>query len=113
MRMAWFCAMVVSMRVILSAKAVWAAAKDADVAEKVWTSSIMVRKYRVDMKICCDGGADVLGPTYAVGAGGTRGAKDADDVGNGAVTAGAADGAILGSSISSAGWSTTMSSAMS
>ena len=34
------------MRVLLSAKAVWAAAKDVDVAEKVRTASIMVRKSR-------------------------------------------------------------------
>ena len=83
-----------SIRVILSAKAVWAAVKDADVAEKVRTASIIVRKSRVDMEICCGGGADVLGPTDAVGAGGTGGVEDADDVGNGAVIAGATDGAI-------------------
>ena len=32
------------MRVILSVKVVWAAEKDADVAEKVRTASIIVRK---------------------------------------------------------------------
>ena len=62
------------------------------------------------MEICCGGGADVLGPSDPVGAGGTRGAGDADDVGNGAVTAGAAGGAIWGPSVSSSGWSTAMSS---
>ena len=67
----------------------------------------------MDMEICCSGGADVLGPFDAVGAGVTRGAGDADDVGNGAVTAGAAGGAIWGSSISSAEWSIAMSSATS
>ena len=82
------------MRVILSAKAVWAASKDVDVVEKVRIASIIARKSRVDMEICYGGGADVLGPTDAVGAEGTGGAEDADDVGNGAVTAGAADGAI-------------------
>ena len=46
------------------------------------------------MEICCSGGADVLGPTDVVGAGGTGGAEDVGDVGNGAVTAGAVDGAI-------------------
>ena len=101
------------MRVILSTKAVWVAEKDADVAEKVRTASIIVRKSRVDMEICCGGGADVIGPTDTVGAGGTGGAKDADDVGNGAVNDGAADGAIWGSSVSFAGWSTAMSLAMS
>ena len=34
---------------ILSTKAVWATTKDVDVAEKVRTASIMVRKSRVDM----------------------------------------------------------------
>ena len=82
------------MRVILLVKAVWAAAKDADLVEKVRTASIIVRKSRVDMEICCGGGADVLGPTDVVGVGGTRGAEDAGNVGNGAVTVGAADGAI-------------------
>ena len=70
------------MRVILSAKALWAAAKDADMDEKVRTASIIVRKSRVDMEICCGGGADVLGPIDAVGAGGTRGAEDVGTVGN-------------------------------
>ena len=46
------------------------------------------------MKICYSGGADVLGLTDNVGAGGTGGAEDVGDVGNGAVTAGAADGVI-------------------
>ena len=101
------------MHVILLAKAVWVAAKDADVAEKVRTASIIVRKSRVDMEICCGGGTDVLGPTNAVGAGGTGGAKDAGDVCNGGVTARATDCAIWGSSVSSAGWLTAMSSAMS
>ena len=44
MRMAWLCVMAVSVHVILLAKAVWAVAKEADVAEKVRTASIMVRK---------------------------------------------------------------------
>ena len=64
------------LRVILSAKAVWAAAKDSKVVEKVRTASIIVRKSRVDMEICCGGGVDVLGPSGAVGAGGTGGAGD-------------------------------------
>ena len=49
------------MRVILSAKAVWAVAKDADIAEKVRTASIIARKSRGDMEICYKGGVDVLG----------------------------------------------------
>ena len=72
--MAWFCATTASVRAILSAKAVWAAVNDADVAEKEWTTSIMMRKSQVDMEICCGGGgaADVLGPSVVVGAGGAR-----------------------------------------
>ena len=56
------------MRVILSAKAIWGAAKDADVAEKVQTASIMVRKSRVDMDTCCSGSSDVLGLAESLGA---------------------------------------------
>ena len=55
----------------------------------------------------------MLNPTNAVGAGGTGGSEDAADVGNGVMTARDADGAIWGSSISFAGWSTVMSSSMS
>ena len=65
------------------------------------------------MKIFCGGGTNVLGPTDAVGAGGIGGAEDVDDIGNGAVTTGAAGGAIWGSSVSSTGWSTAISLAMS
>ena len=65
------------------------------------------------MEICCGGGADVLGSTDAVGSGGTRCAEDAGNVGNGAVTTRAADGAIWGSSVSSTGWSTSISPTMS
>ena len=95
------------MHVIISAKAIRAAANDADVAEKVRAASIIVRKSRVDMEICCGGGADVLGPSNAVGSGGTGGAGNVGDVGNVAVTN---DSAIWGSSVSFAGWSTAMSS---
>ena len=107
--MAWFCATTASVRVILSAKAIWAASvhailstkavwaavNDADVAEKERTASIMTRKSRVDMEICCGGGgaadvlgggaADVLGPFVAVGAGGA---------GDSVVITGTADDAI-------------------
>ena len=62
------------MRVILSAKAIRATTKAANMVEKVWTASITARKSRVDMEICYGGGADVLGPSDAVGAGGTGGA---------------------------------------
>ena len=79
--------MTASMRVILSVKAVWAAVKDADVAAKVQTASIIARKSRGDMEICCNGGADVLGPDDFEGAGGTKGAEEAGDGGSGTVTA--------------------------
>ena len=49
--------------VILSTRAVWAAAKDAEVTEKAWTASMMAKKSRVEMVICCGGDAEVLGPT--------------------------------------------------
>ena len=65
------------------------------------------------MEICYGGGADVLGLTDVVGAGGTGGVEDAEDVGNGVVTIGATDAAIWGSSVSSTGWSTAISPAMS
>ena len=54
------------MRVILSARATWAASKDAEVTEKVRTTSIMARKSRVEMVICCRGGADEIGPAKFV-----------------------------------------------
>ena len=60
-------------------------------AEKVWTTSIIGKKSLVDMEICCGGVVDVLGSIDVVG---TGGAEDAHDVGNGAMTAGAVDGAI-------------------
>ena len=54
---------------------------------------MMARKFRVDIEICCDGGAMMLGPTTSVGAmvlraEGSGGAEDARAVGNGAVVAG-------------------------
>ena len=54
------------MRVILSAKATWVAAKDAEVTEKVRTASIMAMKSQIEMVICCGGGADKLGPAKSV-----------------------------------------------
>ena len=55
------------------------------------------------MVICYDGGTDILGLVYSVGAGGIRGAEDVGDVGNEEVTTGASDGAIWGPSVSVAG----------
>ena len=58
------------MHAILSAKVVWAAVNEDDVVEKERTASIMARKSRVDMEICCGGAAVVLGPSDAIRAGG-------------------------------------------
>ena len=55
------------MRVILSANAVWATAKDADVEENVRTTSMMVRKSRVEIVIYYGGVAEVLGLATTVG----------------------------------------------
>ena len=82
------------MRVILSARAVWAAAKDAEVTEKARTTSMMAKKSRVEMVICCGGDAEVLGPATSagdvvLGAGGSGGGEEAGAMGNGVVVAGA------------------------
>ena len=82
------------MRVIILAMAAWAVAKDAEVTEKVRTTSMMDRKSRVDIEICCGGGVVVLSPATSVGVvvlgvEGSRGTEDAGVVGNGAVIAGA------------------------
>ena len=54
--------------VILSARATWVVANDADVEENVQTTSMMVRKYRVEIVICCGGYAEVLAAAPFVGA---------------------------------------------
>ena len=78
------------MRVILSARAVWAVANDADVEENVRTASMMVRKFQVEIVIYCGGGTDVLDPTTSIGvvlgAEGSGGAEDIEAVGKGAGT---------------------------
>ena len=71
------------MHAILSAKAVWAAENDANVAEKEKTASIMARKSGANMEICYGGAADVPGPSD-----GARGAGDS------VVVTGTADDAI-------------------
>ena len=57
--------MAASVRVILSARAAWAVANDAEVAENVRTASMMVKKSLVEMVMYCRGGAEVLGPTIS------------------------------------------------
>ena len=54
------------MRDILLTRPAWAAAKDVEVMEKVRTASIMARKSRVEMVICCGGGAEELGPAKSI-----------------------------------------------
>ena len=82
------------MHVILLTKAIWAAAKDADITKKARNTSLIVRKSRGDIEICCSGGVDILGPTDSEGAGGTRDAEEAGDVGSRAGTVGAMDAGI-------------------
>ena len=82
--------MVASVRVIVSARATWIVANDADVEENVWTASMMVRKSRVEIVIYYEGGADVLGSAASVRvvlrAKGSGGAEDVGTVGKGAGT---------------------------
>ena len=79
---------MVSAYVILLAKAAWVAAKDAEVAAKVRTASMMAKKSWGDIEIDCIGGAEVLGPAEYEGTGGTGGAEEAGDAGSGTVTDG-------------------------
>ena len=60
--------MAASVRVILSARAVWVVANDPVVVENMRTTSMMVRKSRVEMVICCGGGVKVLAAAASVGA---------------------------------------------
>ena len=80
--------MAPSVRVILSARATWVVANDADVEENVRTASMMARKSRVEIVIYYGGGADVLGPTTSIGVvlreEGFGGAEDAEVTGKGA-----------------------------
>ena len=80
--------MATSLRVILSERAAWAVANDADVEENVQTASMMVRKSRVEMVIFCGGGAEVLvaAPSVGVvlGAGGPEKTKGKGAGGTGA-----------------------------
>ena len=65
--------------------------KDAEVVEKVHTSSMMARKSRCDIEIDCMGGVEILGPIESKGTGGAGGAKEAGDAGSGTVTDGAVE----------------------
>ena len=46
------------------------------------------------MEICCNGGANILGPADSEGAGGTGGVGEAGDVGSGVMSAGVVDAGI-------------------
>ena len=72
-------------------------------AEKVRTASIIARKSQGDMKICYNGGADVLGSADSEGDGGTGGVEEAGNVRSGAVTAGVVDAGIWGSLVGTGG----------
>ena len=52
--------MAASVRAILSARAAWAVANDATVVENVRTASMMFKKSRVEIVICCGGGVEML-----------------------------------------------------
>ena len=85
--------MAASVRVILSARATWAIANDADVVENVRTTSMRTRKSQVDIEIYCGGSATVLDPATFAGAVVLRaevfgGVEDVGAVGNGEVEAG-------------------------
>ena len=60
--------MVASVRFILSVRAAWAVANDADVEKNMRTASMMVRKSWVDIVICCRGDAEVLDAATSGGA---------------------------------------------
>ena len=82
------------MHAILSAKAIWAVAKDVEVIKKAWTASMMARKSRVGIKTYYGGGVVALGlVTFAGavvrGAEGSRGAEDVGAEGSRAVEVGA------------------------
>ena len=60
--------MAASVRVVLSVRAAWAVANDADVEENMRTASMMVRKSRVEIVICCGGGVEELYASTSIGA---------------------------------------------
>ena len=51
----------------MSARATWSIANDAAVVENMRTASMMVRKSRVEIVICCRGGAEVLAAAPSIG----------------------------------------------
>ena len=55
-----------SVHVILSTRAAWETVNDVAVAKNVRIASIMAKKSRVEMDICCSGDAMVLGPVESI-----------------------------------------------
>ena len=89
--------MAASVRVILSAKSAWEAANDADVEENVRTASMMVRKSRVEIVICCRGGAEVLATALSVGVVlGVGGLENTEGSGAGGIGVGGGDAGTEG-----------------
>ena len=92
------CARAVSVRAIRSAKDAYAAANEAEVAENVRTASMMARKSRGDIGICCGGGGAVEDePAKSAGdrpveVTGTGGSDEVRSVGHGAAGIGAREG---------------------
>ena len=64
---------------------------------------MIAKKSRGEIEICCMGGAKVLGPVMPEGTGGTGGAEEAGKACSGAVTIGAMDTGIWGSSAGAVG----------
>ena len=81
MMLAWICATVASVQVILSASVACEVANEAVVAENVRTISMRARKPLAERVIYCEGGAEVLDPAISdravgiwfVGSGGAEG----------------------------------------
>ena len=92
------CARAVSVRAICSAKDACAATNEAEVAENVRTTSMMAKKSRGDIGICCSGrGAVEDEPAKSAGDGamevtGARGSDEAGSVGRGAAGIGTGEG---------------------
>ena len=82
MKLAWICATVASVRVILSASVACEATNEAVVAENVRTVSIRARKSLVERVMYCGGGAEVLDPAVSDRAVGMRpeGSGGAEDI---------------------------------
>ena len=92
-----------SMHATLLEKVAWAAAKDVEVAAKVQTASMMAKKSRGDIEINCIGGVKVLSPAESEGTGGTGGADEVGDAGNGIETDEAVETGIWGFSAGTVG----------